>query len=142
MTHAPRRRAPISRGVQAAQPAWEALLSVLYPPRCLGCGARLPDETEPLCHRCLHRLERAETAHLDALLAHLPEAQAALDGVCALWLFDAGGVVQRVQHALKYGNRPRVGLALGRVMGAIMKAHKGEVDGNLARKIAQDILSG
>lgn len=30
---------------------------------------------------------------------------------------------------------------VGRVMGAVMKAHKGDVDGNLARKIAQELLS-
>ncbi len=29
---------------------------------------------------------------------------------------------------------------LGRVMGALMKAHKADVDGNLARKIASDLL--
>ena len=29
---------------------------------------------------------------------------------------------------------------LGKVMGAVMKAHKGEVDGNLARKIAAERL--
>jgi hypothetical protein len=29
---------------------------------------------------------------------------------------------------------------LGKVMGALMKAHKGEVDGNLARKIAAELL--
>jgi hypothetical protein len=31
---------------------------------------------------------------------------------------------------------------VGRVMGAVMKAHKGEVDGNLARKIAAERLAG
>ena len=29
---------------------------------------------------------------------------------------------------------------LGRVMGALMKAHKGEIDGNLARRIASELL--
>jgi hypothetical protein len=29
---------------------------------------------------------------------------------------------------------------LGRVMGGLMKAHKGEVDGNLARRIASELL--
>jgi hypothetical protein len=29
---------------------------------------------------------------------------------------------------------------LGKVMGALMKAHKGEVDGNLARKLAAELL--
>lgn len=31
---------------------------------------------------------------------------------------------------------------LGRVMGAVMKAHKGEVDGSLAREIALRLLAG
>ena len=99
MANAPRCLDLISMGAQTMHPAWEALLGVLYPPRCLGCGARLPEETQPLCHACLHRLERAETTHLDALLAHLPETRAVLDDAFALWLFDAGGVVQRLQHA-------------------------------------------
>lgn len=31
---------------------------------------------------------------------------------------------------------------LGKVMGALMKAHKGEVDGQLARRLAQELLAG
>ncbi len=30
---------------------------------------------------------------------------------------------------------------MGKVMGALMKAHKGDIDGNLARRIVQDLLS-
>ena len=29
---------------------------------------------------------------------------------------------------------------LGRVMGAVMKAHKADIDGNLARRIASELL--
>jgi hypothetical protein len=31
---------------------------------------------------------------------------------------------------------------VGKVMGAMMKAHKGDVDGNLARRLAADLLGG
>jgi uncharacterized protein len=31
---------------------------------------------------------------------------------------------------------------MGKVMGALMKAHKGEIDGNLARRIASELLPG
>lgn len=31
---------------------------------------------------------------------------------------------------------------VGKVMGALMKAHKGEVDGQLARRLAQELLAG
>ena len=102
---------------KAARSAWEALLRVIYPRQCAGCGARLPENPTPLCPRCLARLERVDAAHLAALLAKLPEAQAALDGAFALWLFDAGGTVQRLQHLLKYGNRPAYGHALGGLIG-------------------------
>ncbi len=117
--HEPARTpSPLTRAVR---PAWEALLRLIYPPRCLGCGAPLPDAGAPLCHRCLYRLERVDPDHLTAQLARLPEAHTALDGAFALWLFDAGGAVQRVQHRLKYGNRPRYGLALGRLLGAAFR---------------------
>ena len=127
MSIASQRIAPASWWAQVVSPAWAALLEVLYPRCCLGCNARLPEETRPLCHRCLPRLERPEAAHFDTLLAHLPEENAAFDGVFALWLFDADGVVQRVQHMLKYGNRPRVGTALGQMMGAAYRADGGSL---------------
>ena len=31
---------------------------------------------------------------------------------------------------------------VGRVMGAIMKAHKGEIDGGLAKQLASELLAG
>lgn len=31
---------------------------------------------------------------------------------------------------------------MGKVLGSIMRSHKGEVDGNLARQIAQELLAG
>ena len=31
---------------------------------------------------------------------------------------------------------------VGKVMGAVMKAHKGDVDGNVARRIAAELLAG
>jgi ComF family protein len=101
---------------QIALHAGEALLNLLYPPSCLGCGAYLSDSTPPLCHRCLHRLEQPDADALHARLHRLTDPKA-LDAAFALWLFDEGGTVQRIQHLLKYGNRPRYGVALGRIMG-------------------------
>jgi ComF family protein len=69
-----------------------------------------------VCPACLRRLERAEAADVAARLARLPEAAAALDTARALWVFDKRGTLQRLQHALKYGNRPRYGVPLGRLM--------------------------
>ena len=108
-----RRSAP-SR-TSSLRATWEALLRLLYPPCCPGCGALLPSAGVPLCTRCVRLLERPSSEVIAARLARLPEAS--LDGGAALWFFDPGGTVQRVQHRLKYGNRPRSGLGLGRWMG-------------------------
>jgi ComF family protein len=104
-----------------------ALLDVLYPPQCLGCRERLPDPDAPLCHRCAHRLERVTPTEVEERLVRLPETEV-LSTCAVLWRFDAGGAVQRAQHCLKYGNRPRYGQALGRWMAAAYRDAGGTTD--------------
>ena len=126
---------PQTHSPSSGRPGWlrllrqsgRALLDVLYPPQCLGCGARLSEAATPLCHRCIHRLERVEDEEVDARLEQLPHAEVLT--ICAvLWRFDAGGTVQRVQHRLKYGNRPRYGLVLGGWMATAYQEAGGAAD--------------
>lgn len=93
------------------------LLDIVYPPRCLGCGARPESPRLPLCPQCLQSLERAPEMGVAARLDRLPVGGGVFDGALALWAFDKGGTLQSVQHALKYRNRPRYGVPLGRLMG-------------------------
>lgn len=93
------------------------MLHLVYPPLCLGCGMRVEGEGV-LCPRCLSRLERAEADAVAAQLERLPDVRHALDAAFVLWHFDKGGTLQRIQHALKYGNRPRYGVDLGAIAGA------------------------
>lgn len=59
-----------------------------------------------------------------ARLDRLPVGGGVFEGALALWVFDKGGTLQAVQHALKYRNRPRYGVPLGRLMGeAFAEAH-------------------
>ncbi len=102
---------------QAARTAWGAVAGLVYPDLCLGCDGRLPPaggETAalPLCPACLRALPRADDA-TPLVAAHGAPVETAV----ALWRFDAGGTVRRVQHALKYGGRPALGHPLGVLMG-------------------------
>lgn len=99
--------------------AARALADVLYPPLCLGCEARLPGSVLPLCPACLRSLPRAEPGLLRGRLDRLPEAS--FGHVSALWLFDEGGTLQKIQHAIKYSNRPTLGLRLGRLVGEALR---------------------
>lgn len=107
--------AVLARGLQTIG---RGLLDVLYPPRCLGCGARPETPEHPLCPRCLQRLERAPRMAVAARLDQLPAGRGIFDHSLSLWVFDKQGTLQTVQHAFKYGDRPRYGVALGRLLGA------------------------
>ncbi|WP_251952401.1 ComF family protein [Salinibacter ruber] len=93
------------------------LLDIAYPPRCLGCGGRAESPQLPLCPTCVRSLERAPKVEVTARLDRLPIGTSIFDEALALWVFDKGGTLQAVQHALKYQNRPRYGVPLGRLMG-------------------------
>ena len=55
-----------------------------------------------------------------------------------LHLYQAAAMIVNLFVAIPATLRHR---QAGAVMGAVMKAHKGDVDGNLARQIAQELLS-
>jgi len=106
-----------SGALQFARDLGNGLLDVIYPPRCLGCGARPESPRLPLCPQCLQSMERAPEMGVAARLDRLPVGSGVFEGALALWVFDKGGTLQAVQHALKYQNRPRYGVPLGELMG-------------------------
>jgi hypothetical protein len=69
----------------------------------------------------------AERAELEIILGFLPKQA------------DEATVRAWVQSAIAESGA-KSAKDLGRVMGALMKAHKGDVDGNVARKIASELL--
>jgi ComF family protein len=107
-----RRRLPARLG-QLARGLADGLAGLAYPTLCLGCESRLPDPADALCATCLRGLPRADAEAATRLLAGDP----AVDSAVALWAYDPGGTVRRVQHALKYGGRPALGVPLGRALG-------------------------
>lgn len=92
-----------------------ALSEVVFPQTCLGCGASARDAL-PVCAPCLGRLPRATHEEVRAELAQRGAPDDLLVRAAALWRFDSGGTVQRIQHALKYRGRPGLGLPLGRLL--------------------------
>lgn len=96
-----------------------AVLGLIYPPLCLGCEDRLPhpEPAVPLCDACRRSIPRADAGLLADRLDDFDAGPADFDHAFALWLFDEGTTLQRVQHAVKYHNRPTLGVRLGRWIG-------------------------
>lgn len=105
----------------------------------------LPDET---CTALLRRLEKQRQESIEAFeRAGRPERAAAeraeLEVIRSFLprLADQATTARWVDEAIA-ATGASSGRDLGKVMGALMKAHKGEIDGTLARRIASERLGG
>ena len=111
-----------------------AVLDILYPPLCLGCGRR-QRAGDFLCARCLGDsvplpLTRSLSSSHIASLACACDATAMLVG----WEYEGGGVIERCIHAMKYRRLHTVGIWLGTLMAERLVQERGAG--------ACDILSG
>jgi uncharacterized protein YqeY len=104
----------------------------------------LPDE---VCIAVLRRLEKQRKESIEAFdgagrteQAAAERAELAVIETYLPRLADEETTRRWVQEAIDASGAKAPG-DLGRVMGAVMKAHKGEVDGNLARQVATQLLA-
>lgn len=94
------------------------LLHLFYPHTCAGCGSDLLEQQQHICFMCHYQLpltgfEKHAGNPVERLFYGLLPVQAA----SATYYFNKQTALQQLIHALKYKNRPEVGLQLGRWMG-------------------------
>ncbi len=101
-----------------------------------------------VCREILRRLEKQRKESIEAFdgagRSELAEQERAELGVVSSFLPSlADEATTRAWVEAAIGESGAAGPGdLGTVMGALMKAHKGEVDGNVARGVAQQLLAG
>ncbi|MEZ4700070.1 MAG: phosphoribosyltransferase family protein [Rhodothermales bacterium] len=103
--------------------AGRALVDLLLPVFCVACGRAARTGALPLCAGCARSMPRADLEAVREQLALLPERAGRPDTAFAMWSFVQDGPLQHLQHALKYGNRPVYGRALGGLMGPSLRDH-------------------
>lgn len=96
----------------------EALLQLLYPHICAGCGNdQLPAHSQ-LCLHCLHHLPDTKYGPVKGnpvekvFYGRLPVEQA-----MAAFYFTKASVMQHLLHALKYQGNAALGIQLGHLLG-------------------------
>ena len=104
----------------------------------------LPDET---CVAILRKLEKQRREAIEIYekagrteQAAQEKGELAVIGEFLPSLADEGTTRRWVREAIDTSGASSPG-DMGRVMGAVMKAHRGEVDGKLAQRIATEILA-
>ncbi|WP_116107755.1 ComF family protein [Lewinella sp. IMCC34191] len=101
---------------------FRSLGSLFFPSLCLNCRRTLASPDELLCVRCGNEMpvsdsyRHAENAVTDRLAGRFP-----LTFGAHAYTFREGTVCQALIHALKYHDRPDVGVALGRQFGTILQ---------------------
>lgn len=101
----------------------EALLHLLYPNLCQGCGTDLLPHKSSLCLRCLHSLpytnfEKYPANPVEKIFwGRLPIINAS-----AQFYFTKESLMQRLLHLFKYKEAKDLGLQLGTLMGVQLKA--------------------
>jgi ComF family protein len=119
-----RRLAALARAAaRLAAPVGDALLDLLYPPRCAACGEPAPDGAAPFCPTCADAVEpvppgcgRCGLPGPDPVCGACHAAPPAFAAVAAGGLY--GGPLADAVRALKYGGRPAVARPLGRWLAA------------------------
>ena len=107
-----------------------------------------PTLGDEACIAALRRLEKQRHESIEAFeKARRPERVAEERAELAVIqgflpsLADEATTRRFVEEAIAASAASKPG-DVGRVMGALMKAHKGEVDGTLARRLAAELLGG
>ena len=95
-----------------------ALLHMVYPHVCAGCGTDVLPPQSQLCVKCIHELplthfEKQSQNPVEKILAgRVPFRQAT-----AQLYFNKQSVLQRLMHRFKYKENKELGLQLGMIMG-------------------------
>ncbi len=104
---------------------WTALLDVFYPENCQACAGQLFGNEQVICTSCRVSLPRTNS-HLVEMpsLALKFEGKVLVQSVFSFLKFEKGGKVQHLLHALKYKNKPEVGVFLGKLYGQELRQSK------------------
>lgn len=113
---------PIQISKSARLSAARTVFDLFITQSCIHCAARVTSNL-PICWKCHSLIGRADPEMLESLLkSH--EVGRELRGF-SLWEFKPGGPVQSLHQALKYGERPRYGFEVGKLIGLHLQRRGG-----------------
>jgi ComF family protein len=96
----------------------EALLHLVFPHVCAGCGTDVLDTDQPLCLRCLDALPQTHFhRYSNNPVEKLFWGRLPLVAASASYYFTKASLMQRLMHQFKYKGQRELGLYLGEQMG-------------------------
>ena len=94
------------------------LINLLYPLQCLACGKTLHQNETLLCLDCLFHLPKTNFQNDPSnAVCKLFWGRAKVEMATSFLFFTKAGKVQHLIHQLKYGQKPEIGVYLGKLFG-------------------------
>ncbi len=95
------------------------IVHLIYPNTCLICQKELTESSSEICPFCKADLQYTYFERYDepTILDQLFWGRINLKGTFALFFFEKGKKVQPILHALKYKDKPEIGVQFGEMIG-------------------------
>lgn len=107
----------------AVSSSLRAVYELVYPPVCLACSTPLNEGGERICTDCLHSLKKVtpdDLLYKEMYARHV--ADGTLTGLVSAFHFEKDGTLQGLIHQLKYNEMTRIGVELGKQVGALLRS--------------------
>jgi ComF family protein len=102
-----------------------ALLHLLYPQICFGCGTDQIEKSMPLCNECIHDLPLTDFFSINEnAVEKIFWGRMPVQNAGALLFFTKDSLVQTLMAQLKYHHNKKVGILFGRLMGEAIAAEE------------------
>lgn len=109
----------VMKGHMTIRKAMSTLSRFIFPPICLCCRGRLLSHEEYVCFNCITSWAVPSWVDInDNPLARRFWGIFPVESAYAAFFYVSKGRISSAVHIMKYGNNPRVGLFLGRLMAA------------------------
>ena len=108
----------------------DAVLHLLFPHVCSGCGNDIVSQESMLCMRCIDAMPETNfELHANNPVEKTFWGRLQLNGATAQYYFTKESLMQHLMHQFKYKGNKELGLQLGRLMGEqIKRSGRFEVD--------------
>lgn len=103
------------------------LLDLIFPRHCIVCGETLSPQEKDICLNCLYQLPRIEKIHRNEI-EKIFWGSIDIERASSYIYYRKGAHYNRILHAIKYKNRPEIGIRLA-MMAAEELKESGFFDG-------------
>lgn len=93
------------------------IIDFIVPRFCIACKCKLNSLEQFICAPCLSQIEELSTSEINNEFKRKFSTTTFIDAYTSLYIFEEKGILQELIHALKYNQKFKIGIFLGKLVG-------------------------